>query len=340
MKRAGNLFNKVTHYENLLLAHKKALMGSGKNEEACRFTFYLERELLTLQDDLIKGVYRPGRYRYFKIFDPKERTISVAPFRDRVVHHAIVNVLEPVFERVFIFDSYANRKNKGTHRAVTRAQSFMKNSNYYLKFDVDKYFYNIDHHILIRLIERKIKDRQLIDLLSVIIANNDVSQGTNMGVGLPIGNLTSQFFANVYLDVFDHYVKEELRVKRYIRYMDDCVVLHDDREYLKSILKQTESFFQNQLKLKLKESATFLNSRMNGLPFLGYRVFPSLIRIKRENVKRLKKKLAAREQQFKKGVISEERFSMSLASLIGHTRFADSLQLRRCLFHGLAGSGL
>lgn len=332
MKRTGNLFEKVTHYGNLLLAHKKALRGSGKNEEACRFTYHLEHELLTLQGEITKGTYKPGHYRYFKIFDPKERTISIAPFRDRVVHHAVVNVLDPVFEKIFIFDSYANRKDKGTHRAVKRAQLFMKPCKYYLKFDIDKYFDSIVHHIMIQLLERKIKDEKLTGLLSLIIGNNDASRGTNAQVGLPIGNLTSQFFANVYLNVFDHYIKEVLRIKRYVRYMDDCVIFHNDRMYLKSILKHAESFLYNRLKLRIKTSATFINSRLNGLPFLGYRIFPSLIRLKSENVKRLKKKLAAREMQLRDGIISEEKFIMSAASLIGYAGFAHSLQLRRSLF--------
>jgi hypothetical protein len=240
--------------------------------------------------------------------------------------------LEPIFERVFVHDSYATRKDKGTHKCVRRAQEFMRGNRYYLKFDINRYFESMDHGILIGLIERKIKDKKLLDLMKVIIANSDVSRGEQTGKGLPIGNLTSQFFANVYLDAFDHYIKDELGVKAYVRYMDDCVVFSDDKKRLKELLKLSGVFLQERLGLKLKDSATMLNSRLNGLPFLGFRVFPSLLRIKRENIKRLKVKITQRETEFRRGIINEETYSMSLASIIGYIGFADSLNLRKRLF--------
>lgn len=332
MKRTGNLFETVCSFKNLWLAYQKASRGNGKKEEAARFSFNLERELLLLREELSQGTYCPGRYRYFKIYYPKERTISVAPFRDRVVHHAIVNVLEPIYEKSFIFDSYATRKNKGTHRAIKRAQVFFGQNAYYLKFDVDKYFDTVSHEILLALVARKIKDKGLLALLKVIVANNDVSRGLTLGKGLPIGNLTSQFFANVYLDAYDHYAKEIVKAKYYIRYMDDMVLFHNDRAYLKEALMLTKQFLQERLGLRLKESATFLNTRLNGIPFLGFRVFPSLLRIKAENVRRFKAKIRLREKQLQAGIIDEERYCMSVASLVGHVKFADSIQFRRDIF--------
>ncbi|MBF0328757.1 MAG: group II intron reverse transcriptase domain-containing protein [Nitrospirae bacterium] len=338
MKRTGNLFEKVCTFESLYRAFKKAMRGSGKTEEACAFEFELEHLLFELQRELLNGIYRPDKYRYFQVYEPKERTISVASFRDRVVHHSVVAALEPIFERVFIYDSYATRKEKGTHKCVRRAQEFMRKNRYYLKFDINKYFESMDHSVLIGLIERKIKDKRLLDLIKIIVANNDASRGEQTGKGLPIGNLTSQFFANVYLDAFDHYIKDELGCKAYLRYMDDCVIFSDDKERLKELLKLSENFLEQRLCLKLKDSATMINSRLNGLPFLGFRVFPSLLRIKSENIKRLKAKIRQRENEFRRGLIDEDKYSMSLASIIGFAGFADSLNLRKRLFAN-TGSG-
>ena len=279
----------------------------------------------------------PGRYRYFRIYEPKERTISVADFRDRVVHHAVVSVLEPIYEKRFIYDSYATRKNKGTHRAVRRAQKFMKSGRYFLKFDIDKYFDNIDHDTLLEIIGRKVKDSELMRLLRIIVENNDLSRQSRDRMGLPIGNLTSQFFANVYLDIFDHYMKDRLGVKRYIRYMDDCVIFDPDKDVLKVLLYKSECFLKDMLGLKLKASVTMINSRISGLPFLGYRVFPSLLRVRQENIRRLKRKMHIRQQEYADGRIDESRYSMSLASMAGYAGFADSLNLRRDIF--ITGSG-
>ncbi len=333
MKRIGGLFEKVCSFENLLIAYKKAFKGSGKNRETCKFSYFMEREIFSIREEMINGNYYPGKYRYFKINEPKERVISVAPFRDRIVHHAIVNILEPIFDPRFIYDSYATRKEKGVHAAVKRAQLFLRQRRFYLKFDVNKYFDNIDHRILLNLLKRKIKDKELERLLLIIISNSDVSRGERTCRGLPIGNLTSQFFANIYLDLFDHYVKEELRIKRYVRYMDDCAIFHESKIYLKSILKEIDLYLQIRLKLELKKRVTVLNSSLNGMSFLGYRIFPALIRLKRENVKRLRKKILQKEIELSKGIIDEESFRMSVNSLMGFAKFADSLQLRKKMFN-------
>jgi len=207
MKRKGYLFEKLCSFDNLRKSFKKAFKGSGKTKEACRFYFHLESELWKLENELKTGAYRPAKYRLFKIFDPKERTISVAPFRDRVVHHAAVQIIEPIFEPTFIFDSYATRKNKGTHKAIKKAGKLLKASFWYYKADISKYFDSVNHDILLELLQKKIKDSRLLNLLEIIIRN------TGSIKGLPIGNLTSQFFANVYLNPLDHFVKDDQRVK-------------------------------------------------------------------------------------------------------------------------------
>jgi retron-type reverse transcriptase len=331
MKRVGGLLKEASDFGHLHAAFQRALRGSGRTEEACRFHFHLERELLNLREELLSGSYRPGRYRYFRILEPKQRTISVAPFRDRVVHHAVVGALEPVFEPRFIFDSYATRRGKGTHRAVRRAQFFMRSHRWYLKTDVLGYFDHIDHDILLDLVGRKVKDQRFLDLIHLILANSDVSRGMSDRRGLPVGNLTSQFFANVYLDPLDHFVKETLAVRGYLRYMDDAVFFCADKEVLKEIHKRVAAFLHEHLRLTLNSRATFINSRSNGLPFLGFRIFPSMIRFRQEYLRRFKAGLRRRAGERREGRIDEETCRRSMTSIVGHAAFADTYMLRRAV---------
>ncbi len=337
MKRVGYLFKELCSFKNLYRAFHRACRGSGKTDEACRFFFRLEPELLSLQADLQSGAYRPAKYRYFQIYDPKERTISVAPFRDRVAHHALVGVIEPVFDLTFIRDSYATRKGKGSHKAILRAQEFLGRNEWYLKFDIEKYFDSIDHELLLALLQRKIKDKRVLDLAAVIIKNSDASRDLGAGKGLPIGNLTSQFFANVYLDPLDHYVKDKLGRKCYLRYMDDGVIFAGEKDCLREVLMMIRTFLGRELHLKLKERATLINTRQHGLPFLGCRIFPGLIRVKNENVRRIKRRMQMREREFQQGKIEEERFLCSMRSSVAHLAFADTLKLRRIIFASGAG---
>ena len=308
MKRYGQLFDDFTCFSNLFSAYKKARKGAVGKPSTQQFSFQLEPALLELQQELINGRYKPSAYRYFKIFDPKERIISVASFKDRVVHHALINILEPIYERCFIYDSYATRKEKGTHLAINRAQALLKGYPWFLKTDIDKYFDSINQGILMALLNRKIKDQRLLEVAQAIIENG----GAN-GVGLPIGNLTSQFFANVYLNPFDHFVKQQLGVK-YVRYMDDFVLFSKNKEELKSHKKAIEDYLAEQLKLCLKEKATFLNQAQNGLTFLGRRVFPGTIRIARPNGKRMLRRMKSKEQVYRKGGLDQAAFLQSMNS--------------------------
>lgn len=329
MKRAGNLFPRITEFENLHRAFKKAFKGANRTEESLAYFFNLEKNLLALKEDLEGKTYQPGAYQYFKVFDPKERVIAVAPFRDRVVHHAIVNILEPLYEKSFIFDSYATRKEKGTHKAIERAQGFLRNNRWFLKADVEKYFDSIDHQVLLSLLKRKIKDPDLVWLLEGIIQN-----GGDNGRGLPIGNLTSQFLANVYLDPFDHFVKEELKVHFYLRYMDDFVVFDREKEKVKSWRSAMEGFLETRLKLRLNKKVVLINQSCHGLSFLGSRIFPNLVRIKRESLQRCLKKTRQKLWDYGEGRLSEEGLKQSLSSIIGHIGFFDSWELRKTIFNG------
>ena len=327
MRRIGNLFSGLTSFENLYAAAQKAIRGSSAKREALRFFFALEPEIIKIRQELRRKTYSPGAYRYFTISEPKKRTISVAPFRDKVVHHALVAALEPIYERQFIYDSYATRKGKGTHRAIARAQRFLKSNPFYLKADIAKYFPSMDHAVLLEILGRKIKDRDVLWLAERIIRNS--GEG-----GLPIGNLTSQFFANVYLDAFDHYIKDRLGRRCYLRYMDDFVVFSNDKSELKRVLAEARRFLKERLALDLKEGQCYINTRMNGLSFLGVRIFPALVRVKSENLRRTMAKLKRSEWQFSKGAISERAYLQSMMSLTGHLASFDTRNLMKNVTKG------
>jgi retron-type reverse transcriptase len=235
MKRYGNLWERVISFEALLYAADNARKGKRFRPAVAAFHFDQERALWKLREELTAKTYRPGAYRSFFIYEPKKRQISAAPYRDRVVHHALTGVLEPIFERTFIADSYACRKGKGAHAAADRCQQFARRFRYVLKADIRKFFPSLDHEILKGLVARKIKDPDVLWLVGQIIDHSNPQEEVlsyfpgddqfTPGVrrrGIPIGNQTSQFFANVYLDPFDHFVKDRLGIRGYVRYVDDC----------------------------------------------------------------------------------------------------------------------
>ena len=321
MHRIGNLREAFLSFSNLYTAWKKAFRST-KTAESYEYSFHLERNLFALQEDLRSGLYTPGDYRYFTITDPKVRIISVAPFRDRIVHHALVNILEPIYEKCFFFHSYATRKNKGTHKAIRQAQAYLRKNRWYLKMDIAKYFDSIDHNILFDLLSKKIKDELILSVCGKIM-----DKGGDGKRGLPIGNLTSQFWANVYLNRFDHFLKDELAVPYYVRYMDDFVIFSNENAGLLKLRQVMEEYLLTNLKLRLKPSATMLNSRLHGLPFLGVRIFPSTIRIKRENFERSFARLKLRGKEYKQGAIDYKRYSASMMSLISHLTCWNSREL-------------
>ncbi len=326
MQRIGRIFPAFCSFENLLLAYRKTRRGTRRNAESADFFINLEKELFLLQEELSNETWIPQPYRFFDIYDPKHRVIAVAAFRDRVVHHALVNLLEPIYERCFIYDSYATRKGKGVHAAVDRAQFYLRRNDWFLKTDIEKYFDSADHRILANLLKRKIKDRRLLAVAEKIIRTNRTKEK-----GLPIGNRTSQFFANVYLNALDHFIKEQLRIKAYIRYMDDFVFFSDDRKLLKGWLSEIERFLSEELTLQLKPKATFLNSHRNGLSFLGRRIFRQTIRLRRENLRRIISRIRFREWQFSHGHIDETSFLQSMNSYWAMLSYHRVGALRRSL---------
>lgn len=347
MKRHKHLFEQICCFENLLLASQKAQRGKRFKPSTAKFNHQLEKELFRLQSELQSQTYRPGHYKAFYIYDVKPRLISAAPYRDRVVHHALCNVIEPIFDRAFIHDSYACRKDKGTHIAVDRLTRFMQNNDYVLKCDIKKYFPSVDHAILKALIRRKIGCPGTLWLIDLIVdysnpqeevsdyfTGDDLFSPWNRQKGLPIGNQTSQFFANVYLNSFDHFVKEELGCRYYLRYVDDFIVLGDDKGWLWEVRDAISAFLGTYLRLRLHPTKQWVQPVAAGIDFLGYRVFPSYRRLRRENVVRFARRLRRMQHEFRAGAVSWDKIKQRIASWIGHVKHADTYELRSALFAG------
>lgn len=302
MKRANRLFENICDIQNLHEAFYKASKSKRLSAEAMIFNQNYEQNLENLRCSLTEGSYRHGKYRQFTIIDPKERIISAAPFADRIVHHAVINVLEPVFERQFIFHTYACRVGKGTHAAARYAFKKAKSCKYFLKLDVRKYFDSINHSVLKHFLRRIIKDPRCLALLFGIIDTYCVNQNelnVSDKKGLPIGNLTSQFFANLYLSALDHFVLEHLKPCGYVRYMDDIVVFENSKENLKSIFAAIQGFCSENLKLLLKTPVFGLCK--NGVPFLGWNISSEKIKVLKSTRSRMKSKLTQIENDFLRG---------------------------------------
>lgn len=292
MKRATQIFSEVSDFHALIAATRRATLakGSRPTREVASFCAALEPNCLTLRRALISGAYQPGAYRSFMIFEPKARLISAAPFVDRVVHHSLCAALEPHFERFSIYDSYACRRGKGLHLAVERAQRFSRRFSVFLKLDIQHYFESASHHTLKLMLRRRFKDRPLLDLCDLIIDRG--APGSQQGNGLPIGNLTSQHFANFYLSHLDRFIKQTLRCKGYLRYMDDMLLFSDDFKTLREYREKISTYIQGELQLNLKTSAERLDWVTSGIPFLGLRISPRVIRFDSGRKRRLRARLS------------------------------------------------
>lgn len=292
----------------------------------------------------------PGEYRTFRILDPKPRLISAAPYRDGVVHHALCRVIEPVFEPTFVFDSYACRRGKGTHAAVRRLSAFARRYRYALACDVSRYFPSIDHQTLKSLLARKLKDQDVLWLIQLIIdhsnpqdpvlewfAGDDLLTPAGRRRGLPIGNQTSQFFGNVYLNPLDHFVQEDLRAPAYLRYVDDFLLLGNDKTWLATARQRCRDYLET-LRLRLHPRKSVILRVEDGVRFLGYRVFPDHRRLVRENVTGMRRRLRWMQGAFARGELAAAEVRHRLVSWIGHAQHADTYRLRARLFHATSFS--
>jgi RNA-directed DNA polymerase len=346
VKRIGGLWRHLTAFDNLLFAYRKARCGKSRSPQVQAFALDLERNLLRLQRELIHDEYQPGRYRLFTIYERKPRNIAAAPFRDRVVHHAILNLIEGPIDQRFIYDSYACRAGKGVHTAVDRYQHWSRKYPYVLKMDIEQYFPSIDHGLLKETFRRYLKDRAMLALLDRIVDGSPAVLGRTTPCyfvgddlltplvrpcGLPIGNLTSQFFANLFLDGFDHWLKEQCGVHAYLRYVDDFTVLGRDKEQLHELREMiAERLSMQRLRLHPRKAHIYHTAR--GIDLLGYHVFPHKRRLRADNGHRFARKLCGFARAYRAGRMKWEDFNPSVQSWIGHARHADTEGLRRFIF--------
>lgn len=333
MKSYNNLYPQIYDFENLYRAYLKARRCKRYRKEVLEFSTSLEENLLEIQNELIWKSYRTGKYRQFYVYEPKERLVLALPFKDRIVHHALCNVIEPIFDKTFIYDSYACRLGKGTHAGVERLTYFLRrakriwDNTYCLKCDIAQYFPSINHRILLGLYRKKIRCKDTMWLISEII-NSTADPNDPDPRGVPIGNLTSQLSANVYLNELDHFIKEILRVRFYVRYMDDFIILHGRKRVLRWVVEEITGFLDRHLKLQLN-SKTAIFPISQGINFLGYKIWATHRLLRKDSIKRIKRKLKRYQEKYAKGLIGLEEIKASLASWLGHCLHCNSYNLRK-----------
>lgn len=336
MKRVGFLIEKITDMNNLMLAFYKAAKGKTMSNDVEIFRNNIEQNLQKLRLQILSGNICVGKYHYFKIYDPKERLICAASFDERVLHHAIMNICHPYFERNLICDTYATRIGKGVYKALKRAKIGMEKYQYVAKLDVKKYFDSIDHDVLVQKLARLFKDKRLLFLFEKIIRSYEsvVANGTErkrQGKGVPIGNLTSQYFANQYLSATDHFIKEQLGVSQYIRYMDDMLLFGNDKTLLKQQLLEIDGHLQ-QIGLHLKPIV--LNKTSIGVSFLGYKLYPYKILLNRRSKLRFKKKLCQYGRYLYEDLWNEHEYQNHIIPLLSFTQHAYTKRLRKEILEG------
>jgi retron-type reverse transcriptase len=347
MKTYKNLYPQIYAFENLYAAFRQARRGGKRKKvEVAAFEYHLEEELWHLHEELRTQTYAPGPYRHFYIYERKKRKISAAPFRDRVVHHALCNIIQPIFETRMIHDSYACRVGKGTHRAADRAQAFARANRYVLKCDVQQFFASIDHAVLKGQLGRYIVDLEALWLIEKIIDSGagvldsettpQWFHGDNLLAalrprGLPIGNLTSQFWANVYLDALDQFIKRDLKCRHYVRYADDFLLFHDDKARLHTWRTQVVKRLSD-LRLRLHERKAVIGPTYDGVSFVGYRIFPTHRRLRRDNVRAFSRRLRWMRNAYHRGEVTLEDIRPAVQAWVAHAAHANTYRLRERLF--------
>ena len=333
MKTYKNIYQEIISLENLFLAYKKARKGKTKKDYVKEFERDLENNLIILHEELKNKNYTPKPLKTFILRDPKTRKISKSNFRDRVVHHALVRIIEPIFDKTFIESNCAGRKRKGTLFAINKFNLFFRkvtknysSKGYCFKADIKHYFQEVDHDVLLEIIKRKIKDEKVIWLINQIIKRErGEGQSITKKVGMPLGNLTSQFFANIYLNELDYFVKHKLRVKYYIRYVDDFVILHESKEQLEIWREEINSFLKEKLKLELHNQKSKIISLSNGVDFVGFRNFYHFRLLRKRNIRSIKKKV----DKYKIEEISKDRILEIFQGWNAYAKWANSYKVRR-----------
>lgn len=346
------MYTEIYDFKNLLRAYQEARRYKRYKENITHYSFLLESNLLRLQKELMTENYVPSTYVCFTVYDPKIRKVAAPAFRDRVLQHSLVSRIEPLFDSKFIYDSYACRKNKGTHFGLQRVKKFLQAARckygkdtpiYCLRMDVEKYFASISWDILLEIINKTIVCPRTRKLIEKIITKHscanvhgnpikpppDIIREENRQ-GLPIGNLTSQLFANIYLNELDHFVKEKLRIRWYARYMDDFLVIHPNKDYLKQVREEIRQFLKNHLQLNLHPRKVITQNVKTGIPFVGYLIFYDHIKVRGKTLLRMRRKLKKRriEVARKKGGKSIEA---TYSSIRGHLKHANAYALEKNL---------
>lgn len=328
-------------FDKLYAAHKKCRLGKAGKKEVVEFELNLSEELVRLQKELKEKTYQVGDYYKFTIFDPKRREIQALSYRDRIVQHNLCdNILAPLLERYLIYDNSACRKNKGAHFAMERLNKFFREfykkhgtNGYILKCDIKKYFDSIDHKVLKTKLSRVIRDPDVLLLLFTIIDSYEKTPGK----GLPMGNQTSQWFALYYLDGLDRLIKEKYRIKYYTRYMDDCIMIHDDKTYLRECLDALTRYIENELLLEFNQK-TQLTTIKNGVDYLGFRFYLTdtgkvIRRLRTSSKKRLKRRLKKFQREYRQDKIKLGDITHSIASYKGHLKHGHTDRLQQKIFH-------
>jgi len=343
MKTYKHLYERIYSIPNLILAFKKARKGKTKKIYVIEFQKDFVNNINKLHEELKNRTYYPEPLKTFILRDPKTRKISKAEFRDRIVHHAIYNIIEPIFEKIFIYDSCANRLEKGNLFGLRRFDLFKRkvsengriikkyfnDKNYVagfcLKADIKHYFQEVNHEVLIKAIYKKIKDIKVIDLIKKILENGKFKNG----VGMPLGNLTSQFFANVYLNELDYFVKHKLKAKYYIRYVDDFVILHNSKQQLVKWKEEINNFLKQELKLDLHPEKSKVIPLSKGIDFVGFRNFYHHILLRKRNIR----KMIIKIEKYKNKQITQEKLPESFQGWQAYAKWVDTYKLRKNTFN-------
>ena len=326
-----------------MLAFRRARKGKTLKDYVIEFEVNLTKNIAQLHQELIQQTYLPEPLKTFIIRDPKTRKISKSAFCDRVVHHAICNIIEPLFDRRFIYDSYANRLRKGTLNAHKRFDTFKRKVShnntlpcYVLKADIKQYFESVNHSILLHILGRRVHDERVLRLITTILHNY---LGHKPGIGMPLGNLTSQFFANVYLNELDRYVKYRLKAKYYIRYVDDFVILHRSKEQLKEYTLYIDSFLREELDITLHPEKSYILNLDKGIGFLGLRIFYYHKLIRKKNMRKFERKLKALKELYLARAIEREHIIEQFEGWLGYVSQANTYKYNKSSlirgYHGL-----
>jgi methionine--tRNA ligase beta chain len=335
MKSHKNIYYKIYKWENLLLALKRARKGKTKKDYVIKFEENIIKNLQDLQFELMTKTYNPKPLKTFILRDPKTRKISKSHFRDRIIHHALCNIIEPIFQKTFIYNSCANQKGKGNIFAIKRFDKFKRkitrngkqkgwfNNNqvkgYCLKADIKHYFEEVNHKILINIVKKKIKDKNTIQLITKILKNYQ-----NKKKGMPLGNLTSQFFANIYLNELDYFTKHKLKTKYYIRYVDDFIILSSNKGELIMWKKEIKYFLKNKLSLQLHSQKSNIIKISQGIDFVGFRIFCNFRLLRKRNIRKMKEKIKLYED----GKITQQEFKEIFQGWNAYAKWAKIYNLQ------------